>query len=325
MCRRTVRAFVILLLLYTSFCLGAGVFVANTTLHPQRRILTPPDPVVSTQAADALPQDISITSSDGLVLRGWILRSKNPNGDAVLLLHGLSDNRLGMLGYARLLLHHGYSVVLPDSRAHGASDGTLATYGLLEADDIYRWVERIQNIEHPGCVFGFGESMGAAQLLQSLRNEPAFCAVAAESPFASFREIAYDRVGQYFQTGPWLGRTLLRPIVEVAFAYAKHKCGFDFAQLSPQVSVSTTPIPVFLIHGANDSNIPIRHSRLIKASNAKVKLWEVPHTDHCGGISTHPEEFESQLVAWYKSHTTPVEPNLKARVETRHPEFSVFQ
>jgi uncharacterized protein len=194
----------------------------------------------------------------------------------------------------------------------------------LEADDIHRWVERIQNSEHPGCVFGFGESMGAAQLLQSLISEPAFCAVAVESPFASFREIAYDRVGQYFQTGPWLGRTLLRPIVEIAFAYAKHKYGFDFAQLSPEVSVSTTAIPVFLIHGANDSNIPIRHSRLIKASNATVKLWEVPHTDHCGAISTHPEEFESRLVAWYKSHTTPVEPNPETRLETRNP-ASLFQ
>ena len=49
--------------------------------------------------------------------------------------------------------------------------------------------------------------MGAAQLLQSLDTHPHFCAVAAESPFANFREIAYDRMGQPFHLGPWVGRS----------------------------------------------------------------------------------------------------------------------
>jgi hypothetical protein len=70
--------------------------------------------------------------------------------------------------------------------------------------------------------------MGAAQLLQSLPSEPRFSAVAVESPFSSFREIAYDRVGQFFHTGPWLGRTVLRSIVEAAFGYARLKYQLDF-------------------------------------------------------------------------------------------------
>ena len=37
-----------------------------------------------------------------------------------------------MVGYAELLLAHGFTVLLPDARAHGASGGSLATYGLLE-------------------------------------------------------------------------------------------------------------------------------------------------------------------------------------------------
>lgn len=51
----------------------------------------------------------------------------------MILLHGLSDNRLGMIGYAELLLSHGFSVVMPDARAHGTSGSQLATYGLLES------------------------------------------------------------------------------------------------------------------------------------------------------------------------------------------------
>src|SRR5262249_11952999 len=150
-------------------------------------------------------------------LWGWELRPENDRGDAVILLHGLGDNRAGMAGYADLLALHGYSVLMPDARAHGASGGAIATFGVLEAGDIQRWFEWLNRAQHPRCIYAFGESMGAAQALQALQTEPRFCAVAAESSFSTFREIAYDRMGQHFNAGPWVGRTVLRPLVEAAF------------------------------------------------------------------------------------------------------------
>ena len=144
--------------------------------------------------------------------------------------------------------------------------------------------------------------MGAAQLLQSVRSETRFCAVVAESPFASFREIGYDRIGQRFHTGPWLGSTLLRPIVEIAFIYARWKYKLDFEQVSPENAVAATKVPIFLIHGKVDSNIPVRHSRLIVARNPAVPLWEVPGADHCGAISTAPDEFSEKVLGWFASH-----------------------
>jgi uncharacterized protein len=208
-----------------------------------------------------------------------------------------------MTGYAELLLSHGFDVLMPDARAHGSSGGDFATYGLLESEDIHHWLDWLEQNEHPGCVFGFGESMGAAQLLQSLKIERRFCAVAAESPFSSFREIAYDRVGQYLRTGPWIGRTILRPIVEVAFEYSRWKYKLDFKQLSPESAVAGTAVPVLLIHGRNDSNIPVRHSRQIAARNRNVALWEVPNADHCGAISTAPQEFGRRLIRWFDRGT----------------------
>ena len=144
--------------------------------------------------------------------------------------------------------------------------------------------------------------MGAAQLLQSLQIEPNFCAVVAESSFSNFREIAYDRVGQFFRTGPWLGRTVLRPVVEVAFLYARRRYGVTMSNASPEEAVARTTVPVFLIHGQIDSNIPVRHSRRIQARNAAVVLWEVPGADHCGAISAAPAEFSGKMLEWLGSH-----------------------
>jgi alpha-beta hydrolase superfamily lysophospholipase len=283
----------------------AGVLLTEVTLHPGRHVLSSDDKMQANEMAglhNSELTDVAIAARDGVTLRAWNIRPKKTNGEAVILLHGLADNRLGMAGYAELLLSQGFSVLLPDARAHGASGGDLATFGLLESDDIHRWLDWLEQNDRPACVFGLGESMGAALLLQSLQSENRFCAVVAESPFASLREIGYERVGQFFGTGPWLGRSNLRPTVEFAFLYARWKYNLDFEQVSPQNVVAATRIPVFLIHGQSDSNIPVRHSRLIAARNSAVILWEVPNADHCGAVGAEPEEFSEKLISWFESH-----------------------
>ncbi len=254
------------------------------------------------QRHSALYEEVAITTDDGVVLRAWNIQlqtSKRSENDAVVLLHGVGDNRLGMAGYAQFLLELGYSVLMPDARAHGTSGGEFATYGLLESNDIRNWFEWLNANQHPHCIFGLGESMGAAQILESLKTEPNFCAVAAESPFSNLREIGFDRVGQAFHTGPWLGRTLLRPVIEVAFQYARWKYKLDLQQASPESIVAGTTVPVFLIHGKIDSNIPLRHSYRIRARNPSVNLWEVPSADHCGAITVARDELETSLTAWF--------------------------
>ena len=299
---------------FLALTLFAGVFLAEVTLHPGRSVQSPEDEkrvqYLAQRDNDEL-SDVSITARDGVTLRAGRVRPADGNGNAVILLHGLGDNRTGMAGYAGLLLGQGFSVLMPDARAHGKSGGDLATFGLLESDDIRRWLDWLQQNDHPACIYGLGESMGAAQLLQSLRTETRFCAVVAESPFASFREIGYDRVGQHFHTGSWLGRTILRPIVEFAFLYARIKYKLDFEQVSPEDAVSRAQVPIFLIHGIVDSNIPLRHSLLIVEQNAErnpaISLWQVPNADHCGAISMAPEEFRSRVVGWLHSHAKEVQ------------------
>lgn len=304
--RVLLRLSVFCLLGFLALSFMAGVLVAEGTLHPGRRSLSAKDEMQAQGMAhshDSELANVAIPANDGVILSAWRIRPRTSNGNAVILLHGLGDNRLGMIGYAELLLSHGFNVLMPDARAHGTSGGDLATYGLLESDDIHRWFGWLGQNEHPNCIFGFAESMGAAQLLQSLGSETRFCAVAVESPFSSFREIAYDRVGQFFHTGPWLGRTILRPIVEVAFGYTRWKYKLNVEQLSPENMVAATRVPVLLIHGQNDSNIPVRHSRRIVARNPAVSLWEVPNTDHCGAISTARQELEQRLIGWFGDHS----------------------
>ena len=299
---RRLRWLLVLFLLYLSLCAVGGIYLADGTLHPTRRTLTDEESAAfesTVHAMRAVLQDVSITTPDQVILRGWLLRPTAGNGYAAIVLHGLADNRLGMAGYAELLLAHGYTVLLPDARAHGASGGELATYGLLEREDIHRWVDFLWSAAQPRCIYGMGESMGAAELLQSLQVESRFCAVVAESPFSTFREIAYDRMGQPFHMGPWVGRVLLRPMVEIAFLRVRWKYGLDMQRVSPEDAVARSHIPVLLIHGQIDGNIPVRHSRAIHRVAPQSVLWEVPGADHCGAIAKVPQEFETRVVGWF--------------------------
>jgi hypothetical protein len=293
-------------------CAAIGILAAELVLHPGRRALGPQAEVRAQAVAarnHAELKEVSITTADGATLRAWSIRPLHGNGDAVILLHGHTDNRAGMLGNADLLLRHGYSVLLPDARAHGVSGGNLATYGVKEADDVRLWYDWVERSESPRCIDGLGESMGAAQLLQSLGTTPGFCAVVAESPFASFREASYDRLGEKLNAGAWTGRTLLRPAVEVGLLYARWKYGVDLEQASPQNAVAASSVPVLLIHGLKDTNLPPRHSEMIVAHspsrNPKVVLWEPANAGHCGAAGAAPEEFERRVVGWFESHPPP--------------------
>jgi pimeloyl-ACP methyl ester carboxylesterase len=298
-----------LIALWLVFCVLVGMIAVEAALHPGRRALGPNTEAQAQAVAarnHALLTDASITASDGAILRGWSIRPAQSNGDAVLLLHGQADNRAGMLGNADLLLRHRYAVLLPDARAHGASGGELATYGVKEADDLRQWFDWIKQTQGARCIDGLGESMGAAQLLESLRIESGFCAVVAESPFASFREVAYKRLGEKFHAGAWVGRTLLRPAVEAGFLYARWKYGVDFEQASPQDAVAASMVPVLLIHGQMDTNISPRQSEMILARNASrnppVGLWEPAQAGHCGAYGAEPAKYERQLLGWFESH-----------------------
>jgi hypothetical protein len=77
------------------------------------------------------------------------------------------------------------------------------------------------HLKHKPIAYGLGESMGAAVLLQALHGEPRLCAVAVESPYASFREVALDRLVQKFAASSLAARMLLTPLVAEAFLYAR--------------------------------------------------------------------------------------------------------
>lgn len=296
--------------IYVAVSVAVALLMAEMTLHPWRRPLPDKDKeriahVYGQYSANLQP--VTINAVDGADLRGWYSVPANDNGKSVILLHGIGDNRLGVAGYGQTFLQQGYRVLLPDSRAHGESGGSVATYGLLESDDIHRWVSWLYD-HGASCVDGFGESMGAALVLESMRAEPRFCAVVADSPFSTFRSVAYDREGYSVGAGrlglePWVGRTIGLLPAEIAFRYARWRYGVDLLHANPLDTLKFSTIPVLLIHGEKDINILPRHSLILARANLEhAQLWLVPGARHGAAAAVRPQEFWFRVLGFVADH-----------------------
>src|SRR5271154_3661699 len=132
-----------------------GWFLAPTYLHPPRREMTADllkEAETSFAQTGSPEEKFVVRAPDGVLLRGWKVKPPQPNGAWVLLFHGVADNRAGCLMQSEFLLKAGYSVTMTDARAHGESDGTMASYGTLESADTSRIIDALVASEHPAHI-----------------------------------------------------------------------------------------------------------------------------------------------------------------------------
>lgn len=277
-----------------------AIVVTDNAVHLPGRI--PPNADAAQRLARGTGstwKEISVTAADGVALSGWLFTPAEPNSSAVIALHGVGDTRMGMLAHADFLLRSGFIVLVPDVRGHGKSGGAITTYGVREARDVRCWTDWL--LRSPGVhrLYGIGQSMGAAILIESLKAEPRFRAIVADCPFATFEEIAYERLHQV----SGIPQPLFWPIVHLGFLYADLRYGVDLRQASPLEAIRATRVPVLLIHGTADRNIPPRHSLELHAANpAATRLWLVPGAGHVASFSTDPQNYARNVVSWFENH-----------------------
>jgi uncharacterized protein len=270
---------------------GVGAGFCAATLQVARRVGAPPP-----NAAN-----VEVVANDNVRLVAWWLRPATPNGNCVIVLHGIADSRAGSAGFAPMFLTQGYGVLVPDSRAHGESGGEFVTYGLLEKYDVIVWAHWMRS---QGChkVYGLGESLGASILIQAAAVEPIFAAIVAECPYADLREMAEYRMHQFLRLPGFIAVPAAKIVVTIGMLYAGMVDGLDFRQVSPVKSIARTATPILLIHGLDDSRTPPSQSQKLAAANPRDPLWVEPKANHTSALSAAPDEFRRRVSSWFASY-----------------------
>jgi hypothetical protein len=112
--RRFVQFSALFLALYIATSSLIAIFVTEATLHVVRR------PVrhranfeaIVKENYHSIVQDVIVEAKDGATLKGWYVQPKDWNRTFVILLHGVTDNREGVVGFSRMFLSAGYAVLL---------------------------------------------------------------------------------------------------------------------------------------------------------------------------------------------------------------------
>ena len=302
--RTAVRFSVWLVALYSMVCLAVGIALAELSLRLHKL------PLRATEEHRARIRekfhveiaDVVLTVADGAILKAWFIQPLNSNGKSVIILHGVTANRVDSTGFAEIFLNQGYSVLMPDSREHGESGGMIATYGILEKQDVNLWTQWLRQ-RAKGCTYLLGESMGAAIGLQATAVSPSLCAVAVESPYSTFREISYERLGRGTHTGTLFWRTVGRRVIEVAIVYTRLRYGIYLPDADPEAAVEHSTVPSLLIAGTADKNIPMHHAEELESvCPTHCALWIVPGADHGGASTVAHVEFERRILDWFQTH-----------------------
>lgn len=234
-------------------------------------------------------RSVSFTTGDGLKLAGWYVPSRN--GAAVIVSPGRSPS---VQEHARVLIGHGYGVLVFDRRGEGASQGDRNLYGWSGDRDLLaavRFLERQPDVHHGG-IGGLGLSVGGEMLLQAAAETSGLKAVVSEGAGRrSLREHLHipglGAVEKWLT--PWVVQT------GALMVMSNDSPPPDLARVVSRIS----PRPILLIralHGLEDESL----NRVYYANARQPKaLWEVPQGGHTGALHALRRLYESRVIGLF--------------------------
>jgi len=248
-----------------------------------------------------------IASPGGYRLRVHALGSDvaQGSGKVAVFHHGIGWGWLGMIRYMELFRAAGWAVVAYDSRGHGSSRGGVGdngrrprpSYGYYEKDDLLAVADwALGRFPSDGGFIVFGESMGAATVLQYAPLDPRLDAVIADCPYSSaLGELKYRLRAVAVPPG------LCSLVALVADALCRKLEGFSLRDANPEAAILETEVPILFIHGLEDRYVPysmsllMAESRKRKLPGAITELLLVPGARHAQSIRADKEIYAERL------------------------------
>jgi alpha-beta hydrolase superfamily lysophospholipase len=229
--------------------------------------------------------------------------SLDPRGAAkgtIVLLHGLGDQKEGMLPFAEAFARAGYRAIAPDLRAHGQSGGDYCTFGYDEKWDCRALLDAVKErgygVDRVGVI---GGSLGAAVALQWAAVDPRVKTVIALAPFARMSVEADYLLRRH---DPSISPARLAHIKRLVEEQGELK----IADVNPLEAVRRA-IPIYLVHGTRDEIIPVEASRrLFEAAAGPVVFQEVADAGHLDLVSKLGEPFLDRAIEWFNAWLPPV-------------------
>ncbi len=232
-------------------------------------------------------QDVTLTTSDGLRLAGSYVPSRN--GAAVLVFPG----RTGPVDHARLLVRHGYGVLVIDRRGEGESDGDYSARGWGGVPDVAAALAylRARPDVDPNRIGGLGLSVGGELLLETAARDRTLRAVVSEG--AGQRSLREQLHAPDAPSGlRWLSPTTMETVANVVLHGQAPPD--DLASIVGDIS----PRAVLLIRAEDGNADEELNTVYVKRAGEPKALWTLERGGHTGALDADPEAYERRVLGF---------------------------
>ncbi len=279
----------LLRLVASAALIGALVYLAILALlyTQQRRLLFPASSVRTEAAQTGISglQDVTIATPDGVELVAW-WKPPEPGRALILYFHGNGGSLGNRRERVRLLTSEGRGMLIVSYRGYSGSTGSPSEEGLrIDARAARDWLGSYQ----PERIVLYGESLGTGVAVR-LATERPVGGVILDAPYTSTADVAR---GIYW-------------FLPVALLMHDQFRSVDW--------IGDLRVPLLVMHGEEDSVIPIALSELLfKAANEPKRYLRLPGVGHetileSGGIAAVRSflgEIEAKLPAEAKARPSP--------------------
>ncbi|HET9420863.1 MAG TPA: CocE/NonD family hydrolase [Nocardioides sp.] len=231
-------------------------------------------------------EDVTFTTSDDLEIAAWYVPSRN--GAAVII-----PGRTKSQAHARMLIEHGYGVLLYDRRGEGASEGDPHLYGWGGSRDVHGAIEFLQarpDVD-PDRIGGLGLSVSGEMLLQAAAESSDLAAVVSEG--AGTRSMSEEL--EEFDAGMTVrGFHVMVTKQAGLMTFSNQMPPESLVDLMPRVA----PRPVLLIWAPNGGNRETLNPVYQEQIGPSADIWEIDDVQHVKGLQGHPEEYERRVIGF---------------------------
>lgn len=312
------KLLLVLLVLAAAVLLFAGNYLVDYAIVRQKNVekdVAPPSEVSEADAgviaenlawiraqkeewlAGTTAEEVSVTSEDGLVLKGDLFAGKEDSHRWLLAVHGYTGQRSDMQNIASFYGVQGYHVLTPDMRSHGESEGTYIGMGWLDRLDVLLWIDFIIARDPQAEIILHGVSMGGATVMMVSGEElpENVKGIVEDCGYTSVWDIFADELAYLFHLPAF-------PVLDAANLMSNIRAGYDFKKASAVKQVAKSRVPMVFIHGSEDNFV---HTEMVyevyEACQTPKELLVVEGAGHGQAYQMDPELYFTTVFDFLES------------------------
>lgn len=239
-------------------------------------------------------------SQDGLNLQAKHIKQKQASkAKLAIIAHGYTSQGDGMQEFGKMFYDMGYDLLVPDARAHGASEGEYMGFGWPDRLDYVQWIdEMIKDYNGDLEIILYGVSMGAATVMMTAGEElpPQVKLIIEDCGYDTVTAELTYQLKEMFNLPAF-------PLIPLTSIYSGIKAGYNFNEASSVAQLAKNDLPTLFIHGDADKFVPTEMVyQNYEATKGPKELYIVKGAAHAQAFSTDKAAYQkvvSDFIAKY--------------------------